>query len=195
MATLNVSFISEAERQLPARRGGSTVSGSKGMLLWAYRVRPDFREAVNKAIDKRRQGAVVDAAGCTPVVGRATKLMTVLSPGGTRARLEERLHTRDYPTVKVSNVSFKGHWICWLVDHQAEALSNADGAIALLRRFLTEEVSHVCGKRGCFSAHHTTIEAPAINVSRATCHHQRITDLCPHDPPCIKTPVKRPRLT
>jgi hypothetical protein len=56
-------------------------------------------------------------------------------------------------------------------------------------------VSHLCGKRGCFSSQHTTLEAPDINISRGmSCHGQRLTDLCPHNPPCIKTPMKRRRM-
>ncbi|KAI8462227.1 MAG: hypothetical protein J3K34DRAFT_449906 [Monoraphidium minutum] len=187
---LTVAFIPEAERILPTRRGTSTVSGSKGNLLWAFRTSPSFRDKAIQAIATRRAGQLTDSAGCTTVTGVVTRLVGVLSPGGSSAMLEDRLYSRDYPTVKVQNISFKGHWLGWLVDHAAVATSNSPEAIEELGKFLTMEVSHLCGKRGCFTGGHTTLEPADINVSRATtCHMQRLTDLCPHQPPCIKTPA------
>lgn len=191
---MDVSFIPEAQRALPVRRGGSSVSGSKGSLLWAWRTDERFRAAANNAITSRRSGALSDAASCTPETGAATRLVAVLSPRGGRALLERRLTAAVYPTIKVHNVSFKAHWLCWLVDHTQEANSSDDADIELLRAFLRLEVSHLCGKKGCMARGHTTLEAGEINVSRSVCHNSRITDMCPHNPPCIKTPVKKRRL-
>jgi hypothetical protein len=182
------TIIPEQEQGLPTRTGGGTVSGSKGQLLWALRQRPDFRDAAIAAIASRRMGAIADTGSCTPVTSKFTRLVAVLVNGV--AVLERRLYARDYPTVKVKNVSFKAHWLCWAVDHMAQVCSERDADMQLLRRFLTEEVSHLCGKRGCFSANHTILESGEINLSRQTCHGQRLTDHCPHNPKCIRTPMK-----
>lgn len=186
----NVEFIPEAERRLPVRATGSTVSGSKGNLLWAYRTDPAFRGAVIDKINKRRTNALADAAGCIAGAGRSVRFVSVFSPGRSSAILERRLTERDYPTVKIQNVSFKLHWLCWLVDNDAVATSDDPIAIALLSRFLTQEISHRCGKRGCCQVYHTTIESADDNVSRAvTCHGHRLSNLCPHHPPCIRSPI------
>jgi hypothetical protein len=190
---MDVSFIPAAERRLPVRAvGGSTVSGSKGNLLWAWRTIPGFAGEVIAKMDARRTGAVVDGAGCTPALGTARRLVVVLSPHHSRALLEERLSTLNYPTIKVRNVSWKAHWLCWVVDHAAECSSTAPEAVALMQRFLTSDVSHLCGKRGCYTAFHTTLEPSATNISRATCHNQRLSALCPHDPPCVRSPIPSP---
>lgn len=195
MANLDISFIPESERRLPVRQGGSTVSASKASLLWAYRTQPGFRQAAISNLAKRRMSQTIDRVGCSKVNSKTTRLVGVLSPGGKTAKMEARPYSKDYPTMKVCNVSFKVHWLCWLVDHHDVVTSNEPEALAKMAEYLDLEVSHRCGKRCCLTCGHTTMDDPDVNISRAIiCHGQRLSDLCPHDPPCVKTPVKKQRV-
>jgi len=55
-------------------------------------------------------------------------------------------------------------------------------------------VSHLCHRKSCMNVEHLTLETRGDNSSRNTCVHairfnEVIIRVCPHNPPCLRSPL------
>lgn len=172
-----------------------TTAGTKAMLVSLVRTKPEFVNALVANLAATRAAAAKigpNNIGCTGTDTKRVEQDYIACTDDGKTKLTTKATTKEYPTIKVCNRSFKAQNVVYVHDRLEEFQGNTPASYALIARFIKTELSHICGDRGCLTAGHIVTESSRLNKSRQLCHGASpMKGMCPHSPNCIRSPPKK----
>ena len=176
------------------------------------RLRAEFKETMRSEIQSRimevRNKAVSvnmeqdgNPVSCRVLTYPRTRLDTIEArpiglpeEGRFETYYSHRMVTKDYPTMKVKNRSWKLHWRVCVADNIHRFSSNNPDDFQWINDFINKEVSHLCGDRACVAENHTECEEADTNKKRQICHMNALMrGVCLHATDATKKCITLPR--